>query len=311
MSLPPAMRFKIGGYQGAKSVLTGGLLHLKAGLVSASFPWAAEAELDVTQVGETAATLFASVELGERHICYMASGYLVAKVPELGVLDLPFSIQNRSAALAALDHEAGDWIKRAVESKTDYRVLGFWDNGFRHLSNSQRPIKTAADCQGLCIRTLNNQNYKMTLEALGFSVRITDVKDLVHVIETGQVQAQENPLTNLLNFDIWKHHSFVSLTGHYFGIALLLCNRNWFESLDLSAQQTLQQTVDTVTEAQRCAATLEDAKALEFLVENNVEITSQKDLDLASMKSLAESVNTGLKSSVSPDLLKLYLADQY
>jgi TRAP-type transport system periplasmic protein len=310
MSLPPAIRLKIGGYQGAKSVLTCGLLHLKAALASSSFPWETEAQIDVTQLGETAGSLFSSVESGERHLCYMASGYLVAKVPELGVLDFPFSIQNRSAALAALDHEAGDWIKRAVQVKTDYRVLGFWDNGFRHLSNSRRPIKTAADCQGLCIRTLNNQNYKMTLEALGFSVRITDVKDLVHVIETAQVQAQENPLTNLLNFDIWKHHPFVSLTGHYFGIALLLCNRKWFESLEPGAQQTLQQAVDASTQAQRHAAALEDAKALEFLVENKVEITLQKDIDLASMKPLAESVNASLRSTVSPDLVKLYLAGQ-
>jgi TRAP-type transport system periplasmic protein len=291
-------------------VLTRGLINLRTQLATAPSGWSVFAEPDVTQAGETAASLFASVASGQRHLCYMASGYLVAMVPELGVLDLPFSIRNRAAALAALQGEAGDWIKNAIRSKTDYVALGFWDNGFRHVSNSQRPIKTPADCQGLCVRTLNNQNYKLTLEALGFSVRITDVKDLVHVIETGQVQAQENPLTNLLNFDIWKHHPFVSLTGHYFGIALVLCNRRWYETLDRSAKAQLQMCVDVATKAQHHEAALEDAKAIAVLRESNVQIEFQNTIDLGAMKSLADAANAALLNTIDSELMSLYLAGQ-
>jgi TRAP-type transport system periplasmic protein len=310
MSEQAPLAFKLGGYQGASSVLTRGLVNVHNQLASELSPWAVQAETDVTQLGETAAALFASVETGGRQLCYMASGYLVAKVPELGVLDIPFSIRDRSAAFDALDHQAGDWIKRAVAAKTDYCVLGFWDNGFRHISNSQRPIKTVADCQGLSIRTLNNQNYKLTLEALGFAVRITDVKDLVHVVETGQVQAQENPLTNSLNFKLWKHHPYTSLTGHYFGIALVLCNRQWFEALELSKQQQLHHAIEAATKIQRSEAALEDAKAIEFLLENGVQIAYQNEIDLAAMKSSVASANGLLLDSVAPDLVRLYLAGQ-
>jgi TRAP-type transport system periplasmic protein len=301
---------KLGGYQGVNSVLSRGLLNLQNLLASAPDLGSVHAETDVTQSGETAASLFAGVESGNRQICYMASGYLAARVPELGVLDLPFSIRNRSAALAALDDEAGHWIKQAVEAKTGYVVLGFWDNGFRHISNSRGRISTPTHCQGLCIRTLNNPNYKLTLEALGFSVRITDVKDLVHVIETGQVQAQENPLTNLLNFDIWKHHPFVSLTGHYFGIALVLCHRRWFESLQAGAQEVLRSSVDVSTKKQRREASREDKKAIEFLLEQHVQIESQADLDLSAMKAVADLANSALRNSVPPELLRLYLEGQ-
>ncbi len=63
----------------------------------------------------------------------------------------------------------------------------------------------------------------------------TDVKDLVRAVETGAVQAQENPLTNLISFGLWRHHRHVSLSGHCFGVLLLVCPRDWYESLPAAA----------------------------------------------------------------------------
>ena len=93
---------RLAGYQGQGSILTGALRQLAVQLQDSGWGLPVDCEDDVTAAQEKASALFDSVEQGERHICYMASGYLSARVPELAVLDLPFSVSDRAAALAAL-----------------------------------------------------------------------------------------------------------------------------------------------------------------------------------------------------------------
>ena len=104
MALSP---IRLAGYQGQGSILTGALRQLAGQLQDSGWGLPVECEDDVTASQEKAAALFDSVEQGARHICYMASGYLSGRVPELAVLDLPFSVSDRGAALAALDGQAG------------------------------------------------------------------------------------------------------------------------------------------------------------------------------------------------------------
>ncbi|MEY3473880.1 MAG: hypothetical protein RL087_338, partial [Pseudomonadota bacterium] len=239
------------GYQGEASILTASLRTLAQGLEAGGWDGPVELVPDVTRQGESAAALFASLERGERQVGYMASGYLSHRVPELDVLDLPFAVADRHQALRALDGEAGALLRQAVERTTGLRVLAFWDNGFRHISNAVRPLRTPADCAGLVIRTLDSAAYREGLAALGFQPLTTDVKDLVRVVETGVVQAQENPLTNLITFSLWRHHPHVSLTGHFFGLLLLVCPRAWHEALSPDEQRALSAAVETATCTQR------------------------------------------------------------
>ena len=114
---------------------------------------------------------------------------------------------------------------------TGYRLLGFWDNGVRHISNRLRPIRHPDDCRGMRIRTLDNAMYQRVLAAVGFAPVVIDVKDLVRAVESHEVDAQENPLTNTVNFGLHTTHKHLSLTSHFHGVALLLANRAWFEGL--------------------------------------------------------------------------------
>jgi TRAP-type transport system periplasmic protein len=303
----PLSSLFLAGYQGSKSILTRGLMQLYEELKrSGEFPHV-ECEVDVTAVGETANSLFKSVENGRRQICYMASGYLSERVPELGVLDLPFSVKDRKHALSALDGRAGELLKQAVQMKTGYQVLGFWDNGFRHVSNSVRPIRQASDCQGLVIRTLDNEGYRQSLAALGFVPVTTDVKDLVRVVSTGEVQAQENPLTNLMTFSLWKHHPYVSLTGHYFGILQLLCARDWFDKLTTGQRSALQEAVTSATLLQRELAEKADSLALSELSQHGVQVLLPDDIDLASMRLATQSASAHTRSRLPQDLVDAYL----
>ena len=275
---------QLAGYQGSGSILSTSLLELARLLENSQQFETIQTTLDVTAHGETAGQLFESVNTGKRQLCYVASGYLTAHAPDLAVLDLPFTVTERAQALQALDLTAGQLLSGTLEQHSSYRVLGFWDNGFRHISNGIRPLLAPEDRQGLTIRTLDSAIYRESLEALGFKAVTTDVSALMRVIRSGEVQAQENPLTNYNNFKIYQHHPYLSLTGHFFGVLLLVCHQPWFTSLSSQQQQILQEAATIVTQQQRLRAAQQDFELQTTLSQQGVQIVLTSALDVPEMR---------------------------
>lgn len=293
------MQVSMAGYQGAASVHTQGLAALAAALPGASLT------PDVTAAGATAASLFAGTEAGDGpRICYVASGYLSARVPGLGALDLPFAAPDRARLFAALDGTAGALLAAEVAARTGLVVLGFWDNGLRHLSNRARPLRRPADCAGLVIRTLDNAVYQAALAAMGFLPVVTDVLRLKQAVASGEVDAQENPLTNLVLFGLQAHHRFVSLTGHIQGVALLVANQAWHAALPQADQSRIAAAVHAATTLQRGLAAAEDARALALLRADGVDVLDADTLDLAAFRAACAPVATRAAEGLDPGLLR-------
>jgi TRAP-type C4-dicarboxylate transport system substrate-binding protein len=296
------------GYQGPASILSASLASLCGELRQhEDFPMDVEWTPNVTSAGESAASLFASVEAGERQLCYMASGYLSARVVALQVLDLPFTITDRAHALSLLDGQAGALLRQAVERDSGYKVLGFWDNGFRHLSNAVQPVRHPRDAQGLRVRTLDSAQYRDSLNAMGFEAHTSDVKELVQWVQTGHVQAQENPLTNYLGFELWRHHPYVSLSGHFWGVLLLLCPMRWYQGLAATTQQQLEAAAWRATQMQRELAAQEDARAMAQLAQLGVQVELPQALDLVAFRRSVQSIRQRVESELPPALIDAYL----
>ena len=300
----------LGGYQGSGSILSASLTSLEQSLKACELFGPITTALDVTAQGETAGQLFQSVNLGTRQICYAASGYLTAYASDLAALDLPFTVKNREAALAALDRSAGQWLSDQLGQNSSFKVLGFWDNGFRHISNSVRPLRTPTDMQGLKIRTLDSAIYRESLNALGFTAVTTDVSELKQVLKSGEVQAQENPLTNYNNFKIYENHPYVSLTGHFFGVLLLVCNRQWFDSLSAKQQHAVDAAAARATQQQRTLAAQQDSALLTELAQRGVQITSSSDLDMGAMRSVTAHIIERERQTLSKPMVQHYLDAQ-
>jgi TRAP-type C4-dicarboxylate transport system substrate-binding protein len=301
------MRIRLAGYQGAASVHTRGLHRLGDDLFTAGL--SVDITDDVTAQGIPAKALFEQAEREPAQLCYMASGYLTARAPSLAVLDLPLTVSDRLRAQEALDGPAGRMLADDVAQRTDFHVLGFWDNGVRHISNRSHPIRSAADCSGLVIRTLDNELYKSTLRAFGFKPVVTDVRDLVQAVATGAVDAQENPLTNMLNFGLHKHHSHLSLTGHIYGTALLLCRASWFRMLPHGIADAITSAAAASTRAQRSFAAEEDRLALEQLRDFGVQVIEADVLDMDSFRNAAAPVISGALSGIEERLLDAYFGE--
>lgn len=275
---PP--RLRLAGYQPETSVHSRALHHVAALAKEAkSGGFAPEVVIDITAQGYRAAELFAMVEDGRLDGCYAASSYLLARVPALAVFDLPFVATDRSRDYGKLDGTFGTRLAADIAARTPFRVLGYWDNGFRHISNRLRPIRSPADCRGMTIRTLDNTLHQDVFAALGFLPRFIDVKDLPAAVASHRIDAQENPLTNLVNYGLYATHRHVSLTAHFFGIALFLVNAGWFAALPEELRLGLRAAVGEATTRQREMAMAEDARCLELLARNGVAVVQANEID--------------------------------
>ena len=262
---------------------------------------------NVAEAGLKAADCLSLVESGERTFCYFASSYSAHRFPEIAILDLPFLVSDRHRAYRALDGGFGDAMKNIVRSNSDYELLGFWDNGFRHLSNGVHPIRTPSDCAGLRIRTGDSKLHQDTFAALGFEPTFIDVADLAAAVERGEVDAQDNPLSNIFNFGIHNHHRHITLSGHFLGFVTLLCHRPTFESWDAATQAAVHGAVAEATEAQRGFAQAEDERVLGELAKTDNEVVELSDDERRLFLTAVQPVIDAQLASLDSGLVDLYL----
>ena len=257
------IKISFGGYQGPNSVHTLAGYHLGRSLQD-RLDKMVEFELveSVLDQGHLAGDLPGMVAGGIYSLTHISSVRFSAIAPELKAFELPFIIEDRNAAYRAFDGELGDRIGAKVEAEGVFKVLGFWDNGIRHISNRVRPIRTPADCVGLRIRTQKSEMYGELFRALGCEPVATDIKDFIEQIAGDRFDGQENPLTSIYIFDIHKHHRYITLTGHLFGASLLLCNADQYRNWPDEVRAAMDAAALTATTEQRRLAAAADAEVL-------------------------------------------------
>ena len=248
---------------------------------------------NVLDLGRPSGDLPVMVRNGELSLCYISSVRFTEPVPEFKVLELPFIIKDRRSVHQAFAGKFGELCKRRMRDATAFRLLGLWDNGFRHLTNRVSPIRTPADCRGLRIRTQMSELHGEALGALGFVPIPVDVKEFVEQIAGARFDAQENPLTNTYNFGVHHYHRYITLTGHLFGASVMVCNNEHYESWPPDVQ-------DAVDEAARQATTLQ----LELAAAEDEQILAKFDPRHNEVIHLTDAERAAFVAAVQPVLLK-------
>ncbi|MEM7775738.1 MAG: TRAP transporter substrate-binding protein [Pseudomonadota bacterium] len=300
------MTIRFGGYQGDQSVHTRGgralgeaLARLSSGDIALDF------DENIVTRGQKAAELLSMTEHGAIDGCYFSSSYLANRVPELGVFDQHFMVPDRRRAYRLLDGALGDRLKAQVQATTGYKVLGYWDNGLRHIS-SRTPIRTPSDCQGLKLRTLANEDHQRVFRALGFDPKAIDVRDLPKAVATGAVDAQENPLTNIYNFQLHKTHRHVTLSRHLLGVALVLFRKATVESWPDRIRTLVEAAVAEATRAQRRFAEDDDAVCRAALACDGVEIVDLSETERARFADACRGEVQTTRARFDPELIDLF-----
>lgn len=262
--------------------------------------------LNVTEQGRPAASLLDRVATGEMTLVYFASSYLAERVAEFALLDLPFTIRDRAQAYALLDGPLGRFLTDKIAEVAGYRIVSWWDNGFRHLSNGVRPIRRPEDCEGLKIRTLFSDLHTQTFAALGFEPKALDVKELVPSVISGAVDAQENPLTNTYNFDVHNYHRWITLTGHFFGPTVVLCHKETYDGWPDEVRAAVDAALATATAAQRGFAAAEDETILKELDPSQNEVITLSEDERAAFAARVQPVVESTVSRFRNELFEFF-----
>ena len=272
----------IGGYQGSSSLHTKSVEYF---ISEISNNFVIDFVMDVTNNGDKASSLIEKTQHEEIHVSYLLSSYFEKILPEIKILDLPYLFNNRNEAYNSLKSDFFNYIDGKLKDK-NLKLLGFWDNGIRHISSKIKLIKTLSDCKGQVIRTTPSPLHIEIFKKLGFVPKPLDVRDFKIAIEKNDIDAQENPLTNYWNFGVYKKQEFVTLTSHIFGFCLFVINDDYFNRLSDINKKFLINKSKEVTDYQWKLAINEDNILIKKIKLKNIKIQTINKKNLEDFKSV-------------------------
>jgi TRAP-type transport system periplasmic protein len=229
---------------------------------------------NIMDLGYRAEDILWLVEHGLLTLGYQSSSYLTDRVAELGIADLPFLFENNEQARAAIDGKFGEMLVRKIEGQIDYRILGFFENGFRQVSNRLRPVHTPADLAGMRIRVLPSKIQARTFELLGAVPLMWDLTEALAAIKAGEIDAQENPFANTVTYGAHKFHRFHTVTNHFYISRPIFVHRPTFDAYPKDLQQAFRKATQEAVAFQRGLAIEEDAQARRAITEAGCEVVT-------------------------------------
>jgi TRAP-type transport system periplasmic protein len=219
------------------------------------------------------------VEDGVLTMAYQSSSYFTEQIPDLGIADLPFLFSDMTTARSAMDGRFGSTLAERMEAKGNYRILGWFENGFRHISNRLRPIHTPADMKGMTIRVLPSKVQERTFALLGATPRIMDLSELLPAIKAGTIDAQENPFSNTTTYGVHKYHKFHTASNHFYLSRPIFFNKAQFDAWPKELQEEMRAAVRDAVEFQRVLHVKEEEDAMVEIKKEGgtiVELTSEE-----------------------------------
>jgi tripartite ATP-independent transporter DctP family solute receptor len=210
--------------------------------------------------------LMQKLKLGTVHLS-MPSSIMSSISPEFGLFDMPFLVKDR-AHLNRIEHKIfWPMIAPAIEAK-GYKVIGFWENGIRHISNNVRPINTPADLQGLKIRTPKSTWRVKMFSAWGANPTPMAFSEVFVGLQTGVIDGQENPYTNIYAAKLNEVQKYLSVTGHVYTPSYLTTGADQWAKLPEDVRQILEKTAVDVQGWMYATGTMDDMALREKLGES-------------------------------------------
>jgi tripartite ATP-independent transporter DctP family solute receptor len=243
------------------------------------------------------------VESGLLSLGYQSSSYLTDRVPELGIADLPFIFKSNEEARAAMDGAFGEALAKAIEARCDYRILGWFENGFRHISNKRNAVRAPADLRGMTIRVLPSKIQARTFELLGAAPQIMDLSEAIARVKAGTIDAQENPFANTVTYGVHNFHKFHTTTRHFYLSRPIFLNRAQFDGWPVKLQEAMRAAVREAVAWQRGEAIQEDAQSRAAILAAGCEIIEPTATELAAFARAVRPMMEEARTTYAPELV--------
>jgi tripartite ATP-independent transporter DctP family solute receptor len=260
---------------------------------------------NIMDLGYQGQQILSLVESGELTLGYQSSSYMTDRVPELGLADLPFLFTDTAQARAAMDGRFGELMAEAIEANMNYRILGYFENGFRFISNRVRPIRSPSDLEGLSIRVLPSKVLEWTFELFGAEPEIMDLSEAIERITSNTIDAQENPFANTVTYGVHNFHRYHSVTNHLYLSRPIFVHRQSFDSWPEDIQAEMRAAVRDAVVGQRETKVREEQEAIAAIRAAGGEIIELSPAELQPFKDAVEPIYTDARQRYSRELLDL------
>lgn len=188
----------------------------------------------------------------------LPSTVMSSSVPAFGMFEMPYLVKNRDHMKRIEAEVVRPTLFPMAEDK-GYKILGVWENGFRHITNNVRPIVKPEDLKGMKLRVPQGTWRVKMFQAYGANPSPMAFSEVFVALQTGVMDGQENPLTQIYSSKFQEVQKYLSMTGHVYTPAYLTAGARKFASLPADVRQILEQTArDVQPFIYQAAATLDD-----------------------------------------------------
>lgn len=263
---------------------TGGALATMADYINKNSNGTIEAQAFYDTALGDATSMVQGLQQGTVDIGVAGTAYFSGLVGEIEVFQLPFLFDDLESARSATSGPAADDINKKFE---DVGIVGlsFWENGFRELTNSVRPVSSPADMQGIKMRTLPAEVQVKTWEAFGATATTIDASELYTALQQGTVNAQDNPLHEIVSRAFYEVQPYVTMTDATYTPLYMAISKMTWDRMSESQQQLIREAAEVAREKQFELTDVAQESAKQTLIDNGCEII--EDPDKEAFKKLA------------------------
>jgi tripartite ATP-independent transporter DctP family solute receptor len=224
--------------------------------------------------------------------------------PDLGAAVLPFGAATANQAICQVDSDFGKYLEARTAEK-GVMIVGWFQIGARHVTNSKRPIKSVEDMKGLKIRTPSGEAWDLTFRALGANPTPIDIKELYQALQQGVVDGQENPYDNMLVRKFYEVQKYLSNTGHFMDWAGVFVNKAAYDKLTPEQKTAVSTAMATAVAEQRAISERENKTAREGLIKGGMTYTELSPAELAKFREATKPVYAEMRKKLGDKVMDL------
>ncbi|MFN4352792.1 MAG: TRAP transporter substrate-binding protein [Hylemonella sp.] len=242
---------------------------------------------------------------GVQEMSAPATTSLAGIVKEFGLVDFPFAVSNFAQADALLDGPFGQALLARLPEK-GLVALGYWDLGFRNVTNSKRPINRPEDLDGLKLRVIPNPVFLETFKAFKANPVPMPFAELYGALEAKAVDGQENPFAVILSNKFYEVNKYVSATNHVYAANIMLVSKRFWDRLSPVEQKIMNDAANESRAYQRQVSRAAAQKAVAELQAKGMLYNELSPAEQARMRTVAAPVAEKFAASYDPAIVKLY-----
>jgi tripartite ATP-independent transporter DctP family solute receptor len=209
---------------------------------------------------------------GTQEMVVTSSSPLVGILPDLGVFDLPFLFANAKEADAVLDGPYGKFISDKLQT-VGLVNLAYWENGFRNLTNSRKPVEKVEDLAGMKVRVMQNNIFLDTFKTVGANAIPMAFGEVFTGLETKAIDGQENPFVTIDTSKFYEVQRYLTVTNHAYTPFLMLYSKGLWDKLSADEQKALTDCAAVGRDEQRKVSRELSEKSLAKLKKEGMRVT--------------------------------------